>query len=86
MSLREQFLDALIDGRLGRGGLVSRGEFMALFREEKKTYTGVFLSNSEMRTGHHSPTYHHFTIRVSKGIYRVDPEAILERRRARGLI
>jgi hypothetical protein len=59
MSLRERFLDALIDGHLGRDGLVSRAEFMALFPQEKKTYTGVFLSNSEMRTGHHSPTYHH---------------------------
>ena len=86
MSLRERFLDAMIDGRLGHNGVVSRREFMAFFPEEKETYTGVFLSNSEMQTGQHSPTYRHFTMRVGKGIYRVHPEAISERRRERGLI
>ena len=84
MSLREQFLDALIDGRIGRNGVVSRGEFMSFFPEVKETYTGVFLSNSEMQTGQHSPTYEHFTIRVRKGVYRADRRALLERRRERG--
>ena len=86
MSLRERFLDALIDGRLGHNGVVSRQEFIAFFPEEKKTYTGVFLSNSEMQTGQHSPTYQHFTIRVGKGVYRVQQGAISERRHERGLI
>jgi hypothetical protein len=86
MSLRERFLDALIDGHLGHNGEVSRRQFMAFFGEEKKTYTGVFLSNSEMETGHHSLTYRHLTERVDKGVYRVDPNAISERRRERGLI
>jgi hypothetical protein len=86
MSLRERFLDALIDGRLGDKGVVSRREFMAFFRGEKETYTGVFLSNSEIQTGQHSRTYRHFTMRVSKGVYRVHSETMSERRRERGLI
>jgi len=85
MSLRERFLDALIDGRLGQNGVVSRREFMAFFHDEKKTYTGVFLSNSEMQTGQHSPTYRRFTVRLGKGVYRADAEAIRERKRERGL-
>jgi hypothetical protein len=85
MPLRERFLDALIDGRLGRDGVVSRQEFMAFFCDDKQTYTGVFLSNSEVQTGQHSPTYRHFTIRLAQGVYRVHPEAISERRRERGL-
>jgi len=84
MSLREKFLDALIDGRIGRNGVVSRKELMTFFHEEKKTYTGVFLSNSEMQTGQHSPTYEHFTVRVGKGVYRVHHRALSERRRERG--
>ena len=85
MGLRERFLDALIDGHLGHSGVVSRKDFVAFFRGDKKTYTGVFLSNSEMHTGQHSPTYQHFTVRVAKGLYKVDPRAISQRRSERHL-
>lgn len=85
MSLREKFLDAMIDGKLGRDLVIRRRDFMAHFHVENPATTGVFLSNSEVATGApHSPTYTHFTQRVSKGVYRVLPEALAARMRERG--
>lgn len=85
MTLRERFLDALIDRQIGRDGVVTRREFMHHFSDENPLTTGCFLSNSEMTTGAvHSPTYTHFTIRVRKGVYRVHEQAIAERKRERG--
>lgn len=85
MTLRERFLDALIDGHIGRNGVITRREFMTFFSEENPLTTGCFLSNSEMTSGVvHSPNYTHFTIRVSKGAYRVHEEAIRERTQSRG--
>lgn len=85
MTLRERFLDALIDGNIGKNGVITRREFMTFFSEENSLTTGCFLSNSEMTSGVvHSPNYTHFTIRVSKGVYRVHEEAIRERKKSRG--
>ena len=86
MSLREKLLDGIIDGKLGTGIIVTRQELINAFPEEPQTYSGVFLSNSEMETGHHSPTYDHFTIRVSRGRYRIHPQALIDRMRERRLI
>jgi hypothetical protein len=77
MTLRERFLDALRDGRIGKDGIVTRREFMTYFSDENPQTTGCFLSNSEMTTGAvHSPNYNHFTIRLRKGVYRVHEEVI----------
>jgi hypothetical protein len=86
MSLREQFLDALIDGKIGHGIVVSRREFVQFFRNETPSYTSAFLSNSEIETGQHSPTYKHFTMRTDEGVYRIHPSAILDRMRKRELL
>lgn len=86
MSLRERFLDAIIDGKLGQGIVVTRQQFIQYFKDDTPTFTSVFLSNSEMETGMHSPTYNHFTLRVHKGTYRVHPTAIYERMRDRGIL
>jgi hypothetical protein len=84
MTLRERFLDALIDGRLGNDGVVTRREFMLYFSNENPLTTGCFLSNSEMTSGAvHSPNYTHFTKRVRKGVYRVNEQVIAERQRER---
>ena len=84
MTLRERFLDALIDGRIGKDGVVTRREFMSHFSDENPLTTGCFLSNSEMTSGaEHSPNYTHFTMRIRKGVYRVHEEAIAERLRDR---
>ncbi len=86
MSLRERLLDAFIDGHLGHGLIITRQELMAYFDSDPATFTGVMLSNSEMRTGQHSPTYEHFTLRVGRGRYRIHPLALSRRMRQRGLL
>lgn len=87
MTLRERFLDALIDGKLGNGIMVTRQEFMQHFSNDNQATTGVFLSNSEINTGApHSPTYNHFTLRVTDGQYRVHPQALQERMQQRGIL
>lgn len=86
MTLRERFLDAIIDGKLGHGIIIERQEFMSYFSSDNPATTGVFLSNSEINTGHpHSPTYVHFTLRVDEGRYRIHPQALLERMHQRSI-
>ncbi|WP_124490716.1 hypothetical protein [Burkholderia stagnalis] len=87
MSLRNRFLDAIIDGRIGNGITVSRQEFMEFFLHENPATTGCFLSNSEIETGsQHSPNYTHFTLRISEGKYLIHPDAIKIRMTERGII
>tara|TARA_B100001063_G_C16683078_1_gene512879 strand:+ start:127 stop:399 length:273 start_codon:yes stop_codon:yes gene_type:complete len=77
MTLRTRFLDAIIDGELGNGLVVTRQEFINYFSDENPKTTGCFLSNSEIDTGQpHSPMYSHFTLRVDEGVYRVHPGAL----------
>lgn len=87
MTLRDRFLDSIIDGQLGNGIIVTRQEFMRFFSTENPATTGVFLSNSEISTGvPHSPMYTHFTLRVEEGKYRVHPQALQERMQQRSLL
>lgn len=87
MTLRQRFLDAVIDGHLGKGITVTRKEFMKFFDDENPATTGCFLSNSEIITGTpHSPMYTHFTIRMADGQYWVHPGAIAARMVERGIL
>lgn len=87
MTLRNNFLDAIINGELGNGIVITRQEFMQFFSNENTMTTGCFLSNSEMVTGaSHSQNYTHFTLRISEGRYRVHPGAIQFRMAQRGLL
>jgi hypothetical protein len=87
MTLRNRFLDAIIDGNLGIGITISRKEFIDFFSTENPQTTGCFLSNSEIRTGAmHSPGYTHFTIRIEEGRYRIHPDAIKARMIERNLL
>ena len=79
MSLREELLDEIIAGKIGDNGIITRQEIIKHFSNYPETYTGVFLSNSEMETGQHSPTYEKFTERVGRGIYRIHQDAINQR-------
>ncbi|MBK4998579.1 hypothetical protein IAE37_000855 [Pseudomonas sp. S31] len=85
MSLRTDVLDAVIDGRLGQGLVVTRQAVIQFFNDIGESYTGVILSNSEMTTGVSSPTYDHFTQRIGVGTYRIHPQALLDRMAERGL-
>lgn len=84
MSLREEIIDAVIDGHIGRNGVVTRQEVIRYFKDRPQLYTGVILSNSEMDRDH-SPTYETFTQRVGKGRYRIHPGIIAQRKADRGL-
>lgn len=86
MTLRERFLDAMIHGKIGTGLMVSRSELMNHFKDDNPKTTGCFLSNSEMITGVHSPTYTHFTLRATDGVYRIHPTALMTRMKERGLL
>jgi hypothetical protein len=84
MSLREEILDAVIDGHIGQNGIVTRQEVIQYFKNHPESYTGVILSNSEMDRDH-SPTYRTFTQRIGKGRYRIHPEIITQRKEDRGI-
>ena len=88
MTLRERLLDAVLDGDLGHGLVVTRQELIDYFHDVKEATTGVFLSNSEIKTGKpHSPNYNHFTQRLSEARYRIHPSASRSATgRARGVI
>jgi hypothetical protein len=85
VTLRERLLDAMLDGELGRGLVITRQELIQHFPDVPESTTGVFLSNSEITTGAtHSPNYTPFTQRLSEGTYRVHPSALAERLNQRG--
>lgn len=78
MALRERLLDAILDGEIGQGLVITRQELIRYFRDVNEATTGVLLSNSELTTGApHSPTYTHFTQRLSEGRYRIHPSVRL---------
>lgn len=85
LPLADRFLDASIDGLLGKGQVVTRQEFMDYFPELPKNSSGTFLSNSEVNSAK-TPTYRKITLRVSDGVYRIHPDALLERMKQRGII
>ena len=83
MTLRTRVLDAFLDGRFGRGLVVTRQELVKYFSDVDPGTTGVFLSNSEI-DAEHSPHYPICTQRISEGEYRILPSALLERWIERG--
>ena len=86
MSLRERLLDALIDGELGRGLIVTRQDLMQYFARENPATTGVLLSHSESEFGMlPRPSQAQFTHRVAEGVYRVSPTALAARMQERDL-
>lgn len=86
MSLRERVLDALIDGELGRGLIVTRQDLMHYFARENPATTGVLLSHSESESGVlQRPGQTQFTHRVAEGVYRISPTALAARMQERDL-
>lgn len=83
MHLRQRILDAVLDGELGAGVVVTRQQVIAHFQDVSESYTGVVLSNAEMDTGTHSPTWEHYTHRIGRGVYRISPTALAQRLRER---
>ena len=84
MCLRIKIIDEFIQGNIGRQGIILRQEVIDYFKNYPKSYTGVILSNSEKET-EHSPTYKKFTIRISKGKYKISTQIINRRRKELGI-
>lgn len=82
-SIHDHLLDAMLDGQIGSGLIVTRQEVMSFFDNVNKSYTGVMLSNAEMETSDHSPTWRKYTRRIGKGTYRIHPIALANRLRSR---
>ena len=83
--LRNLLLDAVIDGEIGKGIVVSVAELKSKFFGKFEDSTlDTFLSNSEL--GALTSGYHRFTIRISKGLYRIHPTELLHRMRDRKLV
>lgn len=84
-ALREQILNAVIDGELGDGLVVTRKQVMEKFKGKfEDSYLSVILSNSEM--GAKTSGYPPFTIKHGRGKYRIHPVELLYRMRDRGMI
>ena len=81
MSLREKFLDMVIDGEIGHGLIVSSKEFQEKLNTENK-YDDSFLPNSEIQATH-SPNYAKIVRRVRPGVYQVLPSALEARMKER---
>lgn len=83
--LRNLLLDAIIDGEIGNGIVVSVADLKATFAGKFEDSTlETFLPNSEM--GALTSGYHRFTIRISKGMCRIHPTELLDRMRTRQLV
>ena len=87
-SLRNVVLDAVIDGKFGKGIVVSVSDLKAKFGggegEYSENYLNTFLANSEM--GALTAGYRRFTVRVDAGVYQIHPVELLYRMRDRGLV
>lgn len=84
-ALREQILNAVIDGELGDGLVVTRQQVMEKFKGKfSDNYLSVILANSEM--GAKTSGYPPFTIRIDEGKYRIHAVELLYRMRDRGMI
>ena len=77
MTLKQRFLQAIIEGQIGQqdkqGIIITQKEFTAYFKNIKPTYSKTFLATAVIETG---LTHTRFLFRESKGIYRVHPLAI----------
>jgi len=81
MTLKEQFLSAVVAGKLGSRDpqgetIVTLQEFKHYFAEVKPSYSGIFLSGSVIETGQYTPTHSRFVFRIAKGVYKIHPAAL----------
>ncbi len=81
MTLKEQFLSAVAEGKLGSpdpqgGAIVTLQEFKHYFNNVKPSYSSIFLSGSVIETGQYTPTHTRFVFRIAKGVYKVHPAVL----------
>jgi hypothetical protein len=84
-TLRVSIIDAVIDGTLGNGIVVTRQQVMSEFNGKfADKYLSVILSNSEIDANQKG--YRPFTIRIDEGKYQIHPLELLYRMHDRKLV
>lgn len=84
-TLRHLLLDAVIDGEIGNGIVVSVADLKSKFADRySENYLNTFLANSEMEAD--TSGYRQFTFRIGEGVYRIHPVELLYRMRDRKLV
>lgn len=82
MTLKHRFLEAIVQGKLGRvedgGIIITLKEFKAYFKDIKSQYVTSFLPASTIEIGQQSHTHTRFVFRIRKGVYRLHPQALEE--------
>jgi len=78
--LKDRFIEAVINGELGSvedmGIVFTLKEFKAVFHDIKTDYINSFLPAATIEPGRESMTRTKFLFRISKGVYRVHPDAL----------
>jgi hypothetical protein len=80
VTLKQRFLYAVYMGELGsvddQGTVVTLRQFKAYFKDIKTRYRTSFLPAAAIEVGQHTMTHTKFVFRISKGVYRVHPDAV----------
>lgn len=89
MTLKNDFLQAVIDGELGQktdfGIEVSLHDFRVYFKHIGSGYLTSFLPASVIENGQKSITRTRFLFRIKKGVYRLHPQVIDEFYQEKGI-
>ncbi|VAW62145.1 hypothetical protein MNBD_GAMMA11-971 [hydrothermal vent metagenome] len=82
MTLKRRFLDAICTGELGEeddhGVVVKLKDFKRHFSDVRTDYINSFLPAAVIEIGQYSPTHTKYVFRISKGVYRVHVDAIMQ--------
>lgn len=82
MTLKQDFLNAILEGELGQqddlSATVSLREFREYFKQIESGYLTSFLPASVIEEGQQSASHTRFLFRLKKGVYRVHPDALEE--------
>lgn len=81
--LKHHFLDAVIDGRLGKqteyGVVVTTKEFTAYFtKQNKEDYLRSYLPSVAIECGRHMMQHNKYVFKIGHGVYRIHNEAVLK--------
>ena len=80
VTLKQRFLYAVYIGELGtaddQGAVVTLRQFRTYFKDIKTRYRNSFLPAATIEIGQHTMTHTKFVFRLSKGVYRVHPDAV----------
>lgn len=88
-TLKERFLDAVIDGMLGdwdgQGVIVELKAFKRYFSDINSDYINSFLPAATIEPGRYQANHTKYLFRTRKGVYRIHPEVIKARQHQRNV-